>query len=329
MRYTTLHTSSEAEAGRREAIIKTELLRSEFGILDTKKTPTLLGFDTKLKAHLKANVAPRTYGFYVEHLKVLNNYGQLSLTKLHRIDAGLIEKFIQWRLKNEVSVTTVNHSLRTLRRALRLAREWNLIRTVPPIKLLPGEVQREFILTDGMIENFCTYCRKTYPKTIFPELLLFLVDTGLRITEACNLKREHITYEDVMPVRIRIVKGKSKYAKRSIKLTERAALALVHCLNKSKCEYAFTSTGGKQGMTRHYPSELFRTIRDALHISGDCVLHSTRHTYCTRLGKGGASASTIQKLAGHSSITISQRYVHPDTEQIDKAVDSLETVTIK
>ncbi|MBL8178764.1 MAG: tyrosine-type recombinase/integrase [Bryobacterales bacterium] len=38
------------------------------------------------------------------------------------------------------------------------------------------------------------------------------------------------------------------------------------------------------------------------------VLHSLRHTMLTRLGQAGVDAFTIMKIAGHSSITISQRY---------------------
>jgi site-specific recombinase XerD len=79
-------------------------------------------------------------------------------------------------------------------------------------------------------------------------------------------------------------------------------------------------------LTRHYPSEQFRTIRDALNLGPDYVLHSTRHTFCTRLGKAGADAFTIQKLAGHSSITISQRYVHADKEVKESAIRLLDAL---
>jgi site-specific recombinase XerD len=61
-----------------------------------------------------------------------------------------------------------------------------------------------------------------------------------------------------------------------------------------------------------------------LNLGADVVLHSTRHTFCTRLGKAGADAFTIQKLAGHSSITISQRYVHADREVKESAIRLLD-----
>src|SRR5215472_3359383 len=188
----TLRTTSRSQAVKFEAIIRSDLLKGEFGILDAAKTPTLAKFADRLHPHWEANTAPRTCEFYKQHLRVLNDFGQLSLARLHRIDAALVERFVQHRLKAKVAPVTVNHSLRTLRRALHLARDWNLIRNVPRIKMLPGENQREFVLEDQMVNDMAKWLRKTYRNNDFHLLLPFLVDTGLRISEACNLKREHI-----------------------------------------------------------------------------------------------------------------------------------------
>ena len=61
-------------------------------------------------------------------------------------------------------------------------------------------------------------------------------------------------------------------------------------------------------------------------MTGEFVLHSLRHTYGTRLGEAGADAFTIMRLMGHSSVTVSQRYVHPTPEALERAVERLETL---
>ena len=66
-----------------------------------------------------------------------------------------------------------------------------------------------------------------------------------------------------------------------------------------------------------------------LNLSGEFVLHSLRHTYGTRLGESGAEAFTIMRLMGHSSITISQRYVHPTPEALERAVEGLEAHNVR
>ena len=51
-----------------------------------------------------------------------------------------------------------------------------------------------------------------------------------------------------------------------------------------------------------------------------------RHTFGTRLG-AGADAFTIMRIMGHSTITVSQRYVHPTPETMENAFVALEFAT--
>ena len=55
------------------------------------------------------------------------------------------------------------------------------------------------------------------------------------------------------------------------------------------------------------------------------MLHSLRHTFLTRLGEAGVDAFTIMRIAGHSTITVSQKYVHPSSEAMERAFERLET----
>jgi len=76
---------------------------------------------------------------------------------------------------------------------------------------------------------------------------------------------------------------------------------------------------------RHLHSELRATLK----LPAGFVLHSLRHTYGTRLGEGGADAFSIMRLMGHSGVTISQRYVHPAPEALERAVERLEALNEK
>lgn len=53
------------------------------------------------------------------------------------------------------------------------------------------------------------------------------------------------------------------------------------------------------------------------------MIHSLRHTFLTRLGEAGADAFTIMRIAGHSSITVSARYVHPSDGAMEAAFERL------
>ena len=66
-------------------------------------------------------------------------------------------------------------------------------------------------------------------------------------------------------------------------------------------------------------------LREKPGLPDDFVIHSLRHTMLTRLGEAGGDAFTIMRIAGHRSITVSQRYVHPPPESLERAFEKLES----
>ena len=53
------------------------------------------------------------------------------------------------------------------------------------------------------------------------------------------------------------------------------------------------------------------------------VLYTLRHTFLTRLGESGCDAWTLARIAGHSSVAISSRYVHPSEDAVLEAMNRL------
>jgi site-specific recombinase XerD len=70
-------------------------------------------------------------------------------------------------------------------------------------------------------------------------------------------------------------------------------------------------------------------LRATLKLQSDFVLHCLRHTFGTRLGEAGADAFTIMKLMGHSSVTVSQRYVHPSPEALELAYERMTNLNLQ
>jgi integrase len=53
------------------------------------------------------------------------------------------------------------------------------------------------------------------------------------------------------------------------------------------------------------------------------VLYSLRHTFLTRLAASGCDVWTLARIAGHGSVGISARYVHPSEDSVLAAVEKL------
>jgi integrase len=165
------------------------------------------------------------------------------------------------------------------------------------------------------------------------DLAVLMLETGLRIGEASRLEWADVTVQPVNGARfgfIRIREGKSENARRIIPLTDRAAGMLRERWNSRTCGFVFANRD-KQPYIGSSINHLHQAVC-APKIDGkrkrifpaDFVLHSLRHTMLTRLGESGVDAFTIMRIAGHSSITVSLRYIHPTPEAVERAFERLQ-----
>ena len=51
--------------------------------------------------------------------------------------------------------------------------------------------------------------------------------------------------------------------------------------------------------------------------------HSLRHSFLTRLVRRGASVEAVRMLAGHSSLLVTERYVHATASDLHRAISLL------
>ena len=65
-------------------------------------------------------------------------------------------------------------------------------------------------------------------------------------------------------------------------------------------------------------------LRELLKLPGEFVVHSLRHTFGTRVGEAGVDVFTIKKVMGHSTVKVSERYVHPSEEASARAIAELQ-----
>ena len=102
-----------------------------------------------------------------------------------------------------------------------------------------------------------------------------------------------------------------------VPLTDRAAEILKKRHERS--EVVFRNLDGAP-FYHTWLDQQHAAVRATLKLPADFVLHSLRHTFGTRLGESGADAFTIMKLMGHSTITVSQKHVHPSTDAMKAAI---------
>jgi integrase len=297
-----------------EAAHRTRLAKGEAGLHDSRDVPTLKGFKDRFIKALKAR--PKAAQFYQGRLEQMLKFAPLANARLDRIEPALIERYVQDRLPGR-SVATVNRDLATLRRALRLAQEWKVINRVPRVRLLPGEKVREFVLRREDEAAYLAAC----PQPL-KDVATLILDTGLRLGEALALEWSDVHLEPGAGKKlgfVQIRKGKTKNAKRAVSLTARASDLLKAITRVNHLVFP----GGEidKPYVNTSLAHLHATVRSNMNLPAEFVIHSLRHTFLTRLGEAGVDAFTIMRIAGHSSITVSQRYVHPSDSAMEAAFE--------
>src|SRR6266496_3500169 len=311
-------------ARQMEAAHRTSLAKGEVGIREKKSAPLLLEFcEKRFEPWVRSTTSPKTWlDFYRVGLRAIKEHRALSTLKLDEITSEHVAEFAAQRRgqKGGLQVSTVNGSLRVLRRVLRQAAEWGLLNTVPRIKMLPGERHRERVLS---FEEEARYLAAASEP--LASIAAVLADTGMRPEECYRLRWETITWVNGRNGSLLVTHGKTKAARRVLPFTPRVRAVLQSLWEKGgRQEEGWVWPAlAKSGHVE--PCSLKRQHRKALRLSKvrPFVLYSLRHTFLTRLGESGCDAWTLARIAGHSSIAISARYVHPSEDAVLNAVDRL------
>ena len=139
-------------------------------------------------------------------------------------------------------------------------------------------------------------------------LILFLYATGLRISEALNVKLSDI--EDNW-VKVTMAKGEKQ---RMVPIADIAMEAIKEYLHKRPCssEYLFVN----KNCNKLSRISAFNITKKYLNVSP----HVLRHSFATSLVLGGADLRVVQELLGHASLNTTQIYTHIQKENLKDTV---------
>ena len=316
-------------ARQMESAHRTSLAKGEVGIREKQKVPTLAEFCTqRLEPWAKAtfySTVPKNFAWFHDNIKVICAAPKLAPLLLDGLTNEVVSEFAAGRIRRGYAVATVNSTIRVLRRALSLAKEWGVIDSVPTLHLIPGENHREHVVTPKE--------EQAYLEVAEPELAAFMMlafDTGVRPDEAYSLRWEHLNWKTGQNGSVFVASGKTRAARRVVPMTPRLKFVL-----ETRFELSGSPTEGwvwpAETKSGHFEqSTLVKRHRKAIaraKIKNSKIrpflIYSARHTFLTRLGESGCDVWTLARIAGHSAIAVSMRYVHPSQEAVERAMTQL------
>ncbi len=285
---------------------------------DPEKTPTSeISEDmiTRLAVYLK-HFAPATESLYIQ--AVAGFYKYLAAERLADVNLPRLELLIKQRIRKP-GIRLPQFPAQDIERILSQLGEYSLGSGGEEKKGSRASVQKD---------NANIRLRAMRDRAF----LLTLADTGLRVHEACKLRRGDIDWNEGRAV---IVGKGDKQA--VIRFSSRAIQAMKDYLNArslmdgssgkplaslplfarhdkgaGKKVKPITPTAG-----RNLVKERVREILGEPAV-GKITPHSFRHYFVTTVLKASGNLKLAQALARHSNIQVTQRYAHLNDDELDK-----------
>jgi integrase len=298
-----------------ESAHRTKLANGEVGIREKKRVPTVSQFLEKEfvpYVETKHATKPGTVAYYKDGAKMIDG-SDLAGLRLDEVTDQHAQRFTAQRGK--LSASRINCGLRTLRRALNLAYQWGTLERPAKITLAKGERQRDRVLTDAEVTAYLAACPQPWQ-----DAAAIIRGTGMRPGEVFTLRWERVLLNAERPL-LQVAEGKSKAARRILPM-----LPIVHAVllnrwtaqGKPEEGWVFPSNSADGHLNGDTSKD-----QHAIAIQRSKVKrfepYILRHTALTRLAESGCDVFTLARIAGHSSITITQRYVHPQADAVERA----------
>jgi integrase len=309
-------------ARQMESAHRTSLAKGEVGIREKKAAPTLKEFVNQEflpYVEIRHATKPNTLRYYADGSAMLTK-SELAGLRLDELTDQHAQQFA--RQHSSLSPSGINRGLRTLRRALNLAFQWKSLDRPVKVTLATGERQRDRVLNESEVRDYLDACPQPWQ-----DCASIILDEGFRPSEVFALRWSHVFFNKDGAGLIQEMEGKSKAAHRMLSMTPRVYELL---------------RGRHESCDRPSEGWIFPSSSECGHFNGDAakdqhkkaltdsgvkafVPYTLRHTALTKLGeRAGGDVFVLARIAGHSSIAVTQRYIHPQADAINRVFAALQ-----
>jgi integrase len=238
---------------------------------------------------------------------------------LDTIDAAAIAGLTTALLAKKLNPKTRNNVLTVLRGVLKLAREHRHIAVLPEIRLArvkTPEMTRYSEEEYGrLLDAAASFDRRVHLA------ILLAGDAGLRLGEIISLRWSSVDLaRGALTVAFNTWRGVEDSPKggrsHAVPLTARLAVTLTTAPRHGA---RVIESNGHPVNARHV-GLLMKRATALAGLEPTEGIHRLRHTFCSRLADAGASPEAIRRLARHTTMAVTQRYLHSTDATLAQAV---------
>ncbi|MBL8022103.1 MAG: site-specific tyrosine recombinase XerD [Leptospirales bacterium] len=252
---------------------------------------------------------------YTYDLKKFHNYAQGKKKDLLKIETDDITSFLKDQKRKKISSRSLARSVAALRQFYRYLKEEKRVTKNPVDKVQAPEVQRTLpdYLTIAEINDLFGAIKETDPYEMRDKAIFeLLYSSGLRISEACQLKMEDVDMENMFIT----VRGKGG-RERLVPFGEHSKAILKKYTDQARDDILKERTSpclfiSKKGdsLNRKSVWRLLKKYLERTNIAKVVTPHTFRHSFATHMIENNADLRSVQELLGHIDISTTQVYTH-------------------
>lgn len=231
------------------------------------------------------------------------------------VKANDIMRFLEEERERKISAKTLAREVVAIRQFYKYLRDEKRLDSNPTEKIETPEVARTIpdYLTQAEIEELFRNIKEDNLYELRDKCIFeLLYSSGLRISEACNLKMTDIDMEN-MTITVEGKGGRQRlvpFGEKSLEILKRyLSESRTEILKKRTCDFVFVSKKGSY-INRKSVWRLLNHYIKRTKIKKKVTPHTLRHSFATHLLENHADLKSVQELLGHIDISTTQIYTH-------------------
>lgn len=189
-------------------------------------------------------------------------------------------------------------------------------------EIRPPKAERKIptVLTKQEVRDLISAAKKDRHKL----LIEFLYSSGLRVSEAVNLKVDNLNFDEKIG---KVIAGKGKKDRLIIISQNLVEHLKQHLKNRKKdSEYVFPGQFEKEPLSVRMAQRIVSDSAKRAGIRKRVFCHALRSSFATHLLEAGTDIRVIQELLGHVNLSTTQRYTKVSTEMLKKVKSPLDVL---
>jgi integrase/recombinase XerD len=253
------------------------------------------------------NVTPATLTFYRETFKSVLRHGDFSEDGLKRWIVGSREAGNAPRSVN-TRITGINAYLKWKGEKYRVQKLKCTNRVLP-------------IYTREHLDKLLKWKPESVNERRLHLLILLILDTGVRIAEACGIRWEAIDFDNLV-IKVRGKGDKERLVPFSSELRKRLWVRAKH--GRSPTEHILESREGTGLMRRNARRDLVALCKRLGFVAPPRSVHALRHTFAVNFLRHGGNLYYLARILGHSSVKTTEGYLRSvATEDLQLATEKV------